>query len=1045
MKNLVRLFLLSAATLAAQSVTINTVPTREFGHPMLPPSTSSFTLPSSKENFVEGRELSSPLSIAFDTSVSPPIVYVADTFNNRVLAWRNTSNISKANFADKVIGQTTLQSTNQGGPGTVFSTGLSAPAAVAVDAKGNLYVADEGNNRILRYPAPFNQTSDLLPVDLVIGQRTINSGGIANEGSPVPSQKTLSLFSGGIFTLAMAIDAQGNLWVTDPGNNRVLRFPVGSLAAGTSEPPADLVLGQNDFGTSQLASGFGQKVKSSLYQPGGLAFDQSGRLYVSDSGSRVLQYIGPFVSGQSAARILGVPQVLQGQTVITYPTSYTLGSGGVFTGGGSPEGLFTIGNNLFVCDSPMGRIVRYDDPANWAIESTSTFSPPALTVIGQTSFTTGKQNQGLTQPNANTLAAPSAGAAFNNGAEIWIVDTGNHRVIALPQAGGQIFNGASRVLGQLDFIYGASNLVEGRELFLRSSVFSAGGVVIDKSSNPPHLYVADTFNNRVLGFTDARVVGTDARTLLTQKANLVIGQPDLMTTAVNYPSTDPTQLNDSGLNAPIGLALDAAGNLFVADYGNSRILRFPSPFSQSAGALQHAKLVLGQPSFTGLKITDPSSGTMSGPWGLALFDDGSLAASDVTHNRVLVFNKPAHSDFSSGQAAGIVLGQSNFTSTASGAGPGSFNSPRHIATDTFNRLYVADAGNNRLLVFTRGAATGTPSSYQLPNLSAPQGVIVSSLTGEIWVANTGSNQIFRFPEFQTLQNNGPTSTATLTALGPLSIALDASDNLVALEATNRMTFYFASLAYRHVASYNQVPLAPGMLAAFFLGPLDNSPGSAFTGAADASAQAYPWPTTLSDLQLQVNGVLAPIFKVVSGIMYVQIPSSTPDSGTADFVVSKPSTNQIVASGTFYMAKSSPGFFTANAQGFGQVAALNADDNSVNSPTNGVVRGHYITLYLTGLGAAPGSPSDGSPRTQATPGAVLPVVIINGTRVDPGDIEYSGLADFAGGWQINVKVPANVPPQAKIPVVVLENDVQSNVGPNGQQTVANGLIQTITAK
>src|ERR1700719_2960997 len=97
MKNLVRLFLLSAATLAAQTV-INQIPSREFGQPKLPPVTAPFAFSTTKENYVEGRELSSPLSIAFDNSVSPPIVCVADTFYNRVLAWRSATSVSVANF-----------------------------------------------------------------------------------------------------------------------------------------------------------------------------------------------------------------------------------------------------------------------------------------------------------------------------------------------------------------------------------------------------------------------------------------------------------------------------------------------------------------------------------------------------------------------------------------------------------------------------------------------------------------------------------------------------------------------------------------------------------------------------------------------------------------------------------------------------------------------------------------------------------------------------------------------------------------------------------
>jgi uncharacterized protein (TIGR03437 family) len=1047
MNKFARLICLSAATLAAQSVTINNAPSREFGQPTLPPSSSPFSLPSSKENFVEGRELSSPLSIAFDKSVSPPIVYVADTFNNRVLAWRNAANVNKTNFADLVVGQTTLQQTNPGGPGTGFSTGLSLPTAVAVDAKGNLYVADEGNNRILRYPAPFSQTAGFLSVDLVIGQVSISSGTAANGGAPVASAKTVAFFGGGsAFTLAMAFDAQGNLWVTDPGNNRVLRFPVGSLAPGTTQPSADVVLGQNDFVTSAVASGFTQMTKTSLYQPGGLTFDQTGRLFVSDAGSRVLQYSPPFNIGSGAARVLGIAQVQQGQTVVTYPTQYTLGSGGAFVGGGgSPEGLFTIGNNLFVLDAPQSRIMRYDDPANWPAESTTTFSPPALTVIGQPSFNSGKPNQGASQPTGSTFASPGAGAAatINGTTEIWIADTGNNRVIALAQTGNQTFpSPGSRLLGQLDYIYNASNLVEGRELYLRST-FSGGGVVIDKSSNPPHLYVADTFNNRILGFKDARLVGTDSRNVLTMKADLVIGQPDLFTTAVNYPSPTPTQLNDSGLNTPIGLVLDSAGNLFVADAGNSRILRFPAPFNQPAGALQHANLVLGQSSLTALKITDPSAFTMNTPWGLVIFDDGSIAASDVAHNRVLVFKKPS-GDFSNGQAAAIVFGQSNFTSTGSGTGNGSFNAPRNIATDSADRLYVADAVNNRVSVFTRAisASNGASAASIIPSLNGPQGVTVSTITGEIWVANTGVNQILRFPEFQTLQLNGPTPTATLSALGPLQITLDAFDDVVSLEASNRMTFYFASLTYQHAANFNQQPMAPGMLAYLY------RLGQPFS-IADGAASSFPWPTTLADLQVTVNGINAPIFRSSSaaGRIDFQVPAMAPcgcngEPNSADFVVTHPSTGQILAAGTFQMQQASPGFFTSNAAGTGQIAALNHDDNSVNSPSNQVGRTHIIELYLTGMGRVSGQPPDGTP----TPGPVaapVPTTVIMSPgpgALPAGDVIYSGLSpSFPGGWQIDVTVPNEVPPSNTVTTAVTLYDVPSNLGPNGR------VVTTIAVK
>src|SRR5579862_3005576 len=165
-----------AASLPAQQVspTINQLPSREFGQPGLLVSGLNSVSP----NLVEGRELWNPAGVAVDTSSGTPILYVADTSNNRVLAWKNPNtfgicgtNNPRCGFADLVIGQRDLTSTLRGGPGTPgqsLNSGFSLPTGVAVDGSGNLYVADAGNNRILRFPAPFQQPAgQLLADDLV--------------------------------------------------------------------------------------------------------------------------------------------------------------------------------------------------------------------------------------------------------------------------------------------------------------------------------------------------------------------------------------------------------------------------------------------------------------------------------------------------------------------------------------------------------------------------------------------------------------------------------------------------------------------------------------------------------------------------------------------------------------------------------------------------------------------------------------------------------------------------------------------------------------
>ena len=93
------LFLSSAVAADAQttSVTLNGSPSRQIGQPLLIPKTIN-------PNLVEGRELWSPTGIAFDFATSPPLVYVADTLNNRVLAWKNSTGFSNGQPADLVIG-----------------------------------------------------------------------------------------------------------------------------------------------------------------------------------------------------------------------------------------------------------------------------------------------------------------------------------------------------------------------------------------------------------------------------------------------------------------------------------------------------------------------------------------------------------------------------------------------------------------------------------------------------------------------------------------------------------------------------------------------------------------------------------------------------------------------------------------------------------------------------------------------------------------------------------------------------------------------------
>jgi uncharacterized protein (TIGR03437 family) len=1038
MKIKLRYLLVAIAPVWAQtavSPTLNSLPTREFGQASLQSSLSSIA-----PNLVEGRELYNPYGVAFDTSVSPPILYVADTQNNRVLAWQNPSalgvcglNNHNCGFATKPIGQRDLVSTLAGGPGSPgLTAGFNGPTSIAVDSKGNLYVADNGNNRILRFPAPFSQTGSLLATDLVIGQASVASGTQGNQGLSAPTAQTLSLNGDQLGRTAIAIEpASGALWVTDTGNNRVLRFPAQQLAANTSLPTADLVIGQAVFTQGTLPTAppgtqSNQLVTTFTYLPVGLTFDQSGNLYVADNFNRVLWYNPPFSINMPASRILGIA-VQTTSTAVTPTNNYGLNG---------PAGLFAMGNNLFVADAGNSRIVEYDIPANWPPAGNpfgttpQQVSPPIIAEIGQNDMVSGKPNKNQGKPDNSTLYTPLGGAF--NGTDLWIADTANNRVVQFSASGGKYVT-ATRVVGQLDFPYNAPNLIEGREVFFAGAGISGqAGLAIDHKSNPPHLYIADTFNNRILCFKDYRSVQQGSN------VDIVLGQPDVYTSLVN--SGVPNQMTQQGLSSPTGVIVDSNGNLYIADSGNGRVLRYPAPFNVPAGGQQLPNLVLGQGSFSGTPITDVSSQNMHTPYGLVLFQgcatanqSCSLAVSDSFHNRVLIFTHAAGADFQNGQAAAIVLGQQSFNNLGSSSATNGLNSPRHISADSSDRLYVCDSGNNRIQIWANAptAITGQGSSLQLSGFSSPQGVVVSQLTGEAWVTNTGSDTVQRLPSFQNLILGETANDTIQLQTQTLAVTLDNTGyNIIVAESANRVTFFYPQLAWQNSANYNSNPIAPGMLALLYQMGLEFN----FTST---PSQSLPLPTTepTNDIQIQVNGVPAPIYRVDPIDIAFQVPQATA-LGNANIVVMHPDTGEILASATIPVNQYAPGFYASgNPAGTGQAAALN-DGTTINSQSNPVSRDgtHFITFFLTGGGVFQGVPDGQIPpagtlvNTQDTP------LILSTTFAPLGiapakDLKYSGASFYPGVWQINFQVDPLFGPGQQIVAVEIGSYV-STQGPSG---------------
>jgi DNA-binding beta-propeller fold protein YncE len=236
-------------------------------------------------------------------------------------------------------------------------------------------------------------------------------------------------------------------------------------------------------------------------------------------------------------------------------------------------------------------------------------------------------------------------------------------------------------------------------------------------------------------------------TVTNTPADVVVGQRDFTSNTV------PEFPTNSSLDHPEGLAV-GGGKLFVSDRNNNRVLIWNSIPSNNGAP---ADVVLGQPDFTSRAAATSRTG-LSSPDGI--WTDGKrLAVADFFNNRVLIWNSiPA----SNGAPADVVVGQAHFNSLDSPEPPDarSLSEPLDVSSDG-KRLFVADSGNNRVLVYrpfptaNHAAAKivlGQPDfSHDEPNaggsvsakgFAEPTGVSYGG--GELFVADFDNDRVLVF-------------------------------------------------------------------------------------------------------------------------------------------------------------------------------------------------------------------------------------------------------------------------------------------------------------
>lgn len=241
---------------------------------------------------------------------------------------------------------------------------------------------------------------------------------------------------------------------------------------------------------------------------------------------------------------------------------------------------------------------------------------------------------------------------------------------------------ADRVLGQYNFTVAAPNYVDASGLSLSNQV--QGRVAIDLSVSPNRVYVVDSGNNRVLGWSNADNLTNGA------PADLVIGQTDFHSNLCNAGGA----VSAGTLCSPTGAGVDAQGRLYVADTGNNRVLEYDSPYSGPPAADR----VFGQNGNFSLNSCTTTAVSLCRPQGVAVDLTGRLYVADTYNSRILQFDAPLTS-----QSANRVFGQSGSFTTKECHGGYGLCYPTSVAPDFANHLYVADTLNHRVLEYDVGS------------------------------------------------------------------------------------------------------------------------------------------------------------------------------------------------------------------------------------------------------------------------------------------------------------------------------------------------------
>jgi sugar lactone lactonase YvrE len=522
----------------------------------------------------------------------------------------------------------------------------------------------------------------------------------------------------------------------------------------------------------------------------------------------------PWTNGQAASYVIGQPGFGVNAAAVTA------------TGLNQPAQavIDPATGKVFVCDQGNNRILRY--PSTAAMSN----GAAAEAVLGQGYFTTNAPD--LT---ADGLNLPS-GIAIDASGNLWVADAFNNRVLRYANA-ATIASGAaaSGVLGQPNFVTGNYATVSSKSMHIPESVFCSGTT----------LWVADTYNMRVLRFGNAASLANGS------SAAAEFGQPNFTTGAYNS-TPSATQLS-----YPTSMYVDGAGNLWVADDGFDRVLRFPDASTAANG--EAATLVLGQLAFNtdGAGLT---TGTFDYPIGIYGDETGNMYVTDDGNNRIMIF--PDAASLANGSAATYVLGQTNFSSNGAGDGASQVTNPSGLFVST-SVLLAADVGNNRVLVYV-------PLEPLPLTLTAFAGRLQSN--GQVLLQWQVSDE--------GAAGSGDAGTTRLENAGTTTLEYSTTDTSGFTDVLNTQPVNPA------VQNYNYVQVSPAVGSNYYRVKLTAPDGSATysqivtinvgSGATGAGLSIYPNPasSTVAIMLPPIGNAVIEVYNSAGGLMQRLSTTST---------------------------------------------------------------------------------------------------------------------------------------------------------------------------